>query len=279
MKLDIGEALENGFNRTLTRSAAYLAGIFFLVNLISRAMSDTLLNKMIESGELSPQLQQMLGSQMADVAPLATGLSMNAASAIALVTGLISAIVTIGGIRLFLSDETDTLNARFFTENLGWVLLNVIVGAIAFSVILTAGFIAFIIPGFFLLAALYFWNFHIIDENANFIEGLKFSWKATENNRIRTFGLIFITTIAAGIFSTVTGSILGLIGGFASSSIAAVLGLIPTAVATVFTLATFTAGYKQLKETVSETESAERESKEEEETSEEDENSGEDSEE
>lgn len=269
MKLDIGEAIENGFNRTLTRSAAYLTGLFFLVNLISRAMSDTIMNKMIEAGTISPQFEQLMGSQMANITPLATGLSMNIASAIGVITGLLSAIVTIGGIRLFLSDERESLGIDFFTDNLGWILLNVVVGAIAFSMILAAGFIAFIIPGLYLLAALYFWNFHIIDENSNFIEALKFSWRATRNNRMRSFALIFITTIAAGIFSTVAGGILGLIGGFAGSAIGAVLGLIPTTMATVFTLATFTEGYKQLKENALETENQTEES-EEKETSEQD---------
>lgn len=239
MTLSIGEAIEEGLNTTFTRNSGILMGILFLITLVTSIFGDSLI------GEVYSE-QVASGAMMA---PLALNLP-TAVSGIGIsVFALLSSVFTIGAVRYFI-DEGESIERSYFTENLGWVLANIIVGSLAFTLIVGLGFLALIIPGFFLLASLYFWQFYIIDQNHSFIKGLKSSWRDTKNNRLRTFALLTVVLIGGGTFSLTTALLLGFIAGLlgAGAPTGAVLGLLPSAVVTVFTLATFSQAYTQLKE-------------------------------
>lgn len=239
MTLSIGEALEEGLSSTFTRNAGILMGILYLITFVTNIFGDSLID----------DLARESATTGAATAPLALNLPVAVSGVGTLVFALLSSVFTIGTIRYFLSDERESIRKSYFTDNLGWVLANMIVGSLAFSIIVGLGFVALIIPGFFLLASLYFWQFYIIDQNHSFIEGLKNSWRDTKNNRLRTFALLGIVIVGGGVASITVALVLGLIAGLlgAGAATGAVLGLIPSAVVTVFTLATFSQAYTQIK--------------------------------
>lgn len=240
MTLDIGEALEEGFSSIFTRNAGILMGVLYLISLMTNIFGDSLIQAATRQGAAP-------GSAAA--APLAANIPIAVSGVGVLVFALLSSVFTIGTIRYFVSEEgEDNIKRSYFTDNLAWVLANMIIGSIAFSIIVGLGFLALIIPGFFLLASLYFWQFYVIDQNHSFIEGLRSSWRDTKNNRLRTFILLAIVLVGGGAFSLTVALILGLVAGLlgAGAATGALLGLLPSALVTVFTLATFSKAYNQI---------------------------------
>lgn len=250
MSLNIGEAIENGFDRALNRKSAIFMGMFFVVSVISQVLGDTIMRNYLESGNIGSEFSDLLGQySMSELAPLAVGLSTEAAGAGTVLLSFVSILVTVGTVRAFLDEGDLTVESSYFTDNILWILANILAGAIVFSLALTAGFIAFIIPGVFLFVSLYFWSFYVIDQDLNFFEALKSAWKDTKGNRFMTLGLLFIVFIGNAAFSAVLGGLLSalgsLIGGMALGS---VFGLLPSAIAMVLTWAIFTEGYRQISE-------------------------------
>lgn len=244
MNLDIGEAIENGLSRTLKRNSVILMGLFALLTIVSSVFADSLVRNLLEQGFFG---NVPAPTATATATPLALNISTPISALMLTVVSLLSTVFTVGTIRTFVSDETETVPTEYFTDNILWVLANLVVGGLVFAIVLSIGFAAFIIPGFFLLATLYFWNFYVIDQGQNFFEAMKSSWRDTEDNRLRTLALLLIVLIASGVFSFVTGLVFGLIGGFIGGSAGgSILTIIPSAIITVFTLATFTEAYKQV---------------------------------
>lgn len=248
MELDIGEALEQGLNRTATKTAAYLTGLLFVVNIVSKAMSDTVAKNLVQSGVFRQPVEEFLRQQLPRLAPLATGLSSPVAGAVLLIAGLGSTAVTIGAVRAFIEERTEGLSADLFTERFAWTLLNLLVGGIVFGLAVGIGMVALVIPGIFLFTVLYLWNFYVIDRGENFIEAMKSSWNVTEGNRLRLLILIVIVLVGTGLFSTAAGVLLGLTRFVAGNAAGAALRMIPTSLAAVYALASFTEAYKQFSE-------------------------------
>ncbi len=250
MSLDIGEAIEKGLDRALNRNSAILMGMFFLVSIISQVFGDTIMKNLIEKGNFGPQFSEMISQfSVSELAPLALGLSTEAAMAGSMLVSLISVLVTVGTVRTFLSEGEVDIKASYFTDNILWILANTIAGAFVFGLAVVAGFGAFIIPGVFLLVSLFFWSFYVIDQDQNFFEALKSAWIDTKGNRLMTFALLIIVFIGNTVFNAVVGTVLNVAGAFIGGlAIGSVLGLIPSAVAIVFTWAIFTEAYRQISE-------------------------------
>ncbi|PSH00855.1 MAG: hypothetical protein BRC30_01355 [Nanohaloarchaea archaeon SW_7_46_7] len=247
MSVDIGNAIQKGLEKGFQRDSAILMGIFFAVSVVSQVMGDTLVKNLSESGNLGAN-QAFSQITLEQLAPLAVNLPTGVAAVGGILTGLISLTVTVGTIRMFLNEDVK-LEAGYFTDNILWILANVVAGGLLFSLALTAGFIAFVIPGIFLFASLFFWSFYVIDKDMNLFEAMKTAWNDTKGNRLSTFGLLLIVFIGNAVFATVIGGTTSFIGTMAGGiAFGSVLGLLPSAVAVVFTWAIFTEGYKQLSE-------------------------------
>lgn len=245
MSLDIGEALENGFNRTLTRNSAIFIGLFSVVSLLTTIFSDSLVRSMIDQGMFDVPGQVSSGT----ATPLALGLPASVSGALLVVISILSTLVTIAAVRVYVTDETRSIPRDYFTDKALWTVANIIGGGILFGLIVGIGFLALVIPGIFLLSALYFWNFYVIDEGQNLVEAMKSSWRDTKENRLRTLGLLILVVVATGVFGGVTGVALGFVGNaIAGPALTAGLNVVTSSVITVFTIATFTQAYTQLKE-------------------------------
>ncbi|MFO7793548.1 MAG: hypothetical protein R6V35_01070 [Candidatus Nanohaloarchaea archaeon] len=241
MSLDIGSALADGAQRTFKRNGLILAGLLFAVSILSIVFSNSLVQAMFDEGILPPEY-------MTESVPMALGLSSTVSGLGLFLTFIASAIVGITALRTLVSNETETIPREYFTRNLGLAIVNLFFGGIAFAVAVTLGFIALIIPGFFLLVSLYFWNVFVIVEDQNFIEAFKSSWNLTEGNRLELFGLGVIVFIGVAVISGIFGAIGIAIELLAGSTASSIFNLIPNAFLSVFTVATVAQAYNQLRE-------------------------------
>lgn len=238
MALDIGEVIEEGVERVIAKSGLKYVGLSLLASLITAVASGSLATAV---GDSAMQAQPAL----------ALGLPAPVAGLLAIAGGIFSAILGIAGTRLFVSDETESIPREFFTRNLGWALLNLIVGGIIFVVAVGVGSIFFLIPGLFLLVSLYFWNIFVVVEDENFVEAFSSSWELTSDYRLKLFGLGIIVVVAVGIVNFLIGLILGAIslaGIPGITAITTILRLIPQAFTTAFSLAASAEAYNQLRE-------------------------------
>jgi len=241
MSLDIGSAIRNGAERTVKRNGLIIAGLLFAVSVLSSVFSSSLIQAMLDEG--------MIPSQYAtETIPLALGLSTVSSGVLLFATMIVSTVVGIGVLRTFVSDETERVPLENFTRNVVMALLNLLVGGIAYAIILVAGFMAFIIPGFFLLVSLYFWNVFVIVEDQNFVEAFKSSWNLTKGNRLELFGLGVIVVFAALIFGGVFGLLGGLLEIALGSAGATIFEQLPNAFISAFSVATLAQAYNQLRE-------------------------------
>lgn len=241
MSLDIGSALVDGAKRTFKRNGLIIAGLVFIVSILSSVFSNTLIQAMTDEGIIPAEY-------MTESLPMALGLSSTVSGIALFLTMIASAMIGIAALRTFVSSETETIPREYFTRNLGLALVNLFVGGIAFAIALTIGFMAFIIPGFFLLVSLYFWNVFVIVEDQNFIEAFKSSWNLTKGQRFELFGLGVIVVVGAAIVGALFGAIGIAIELLAGTTASTIFGQIPNAFLSAFSVATVAQAYNQLSE-------------------------------
>jgi hypothetical protein len=246
MSLDIGAALREGFDRTTSRPALVLAVVFFVVGLASTVLSQTLLVAFVDAVvELARQQGQPPGFDPAEVtgqAPFALPVPIPVAAGLALVLALVSEAVSIVAVRTFVADA-----AAGFPEGLGRRLgiatLNGFVGGIVVFVFTFGGLFLLIVPGVFFYLSFLFLRQVIAAEDANFVTAMTRSWALSKGNRIELLGLVVIlvvVTFAASIPSFALDQVSIVLGS--------VVGLVVSAVVGVFTVATVSRAYVQLRE-------------------------------
>ena len=241
MALDIGSALVDGAKRTFKKNGLIIAGLFFAISILSTVASNSLIQAFIDEGVIPSEYA------MTEV-PLALGISSTASGILLAATFVLSGIFALASLRTLVSNETETIPREYFTRNIVWALLNLLVGGIAFSIAFFLGLIAFIIPGLFILVSLYFWNVFVIVEDQNFIEAFKSSWNLTEGNRLELFGLGVIV-VAIGFATGIVGWIVSLITALIGIPVVStVFQLILNSFVSVFSIATLAQAYNQLKE-------------------------------
>ena len=241
MSLDIGSALRNGAERTFKRNGLIIAGLLFVVGIVSTVMGNTFTQALINEGVIPSQYA-------AETIPLTLGFSSTVSGVLLGITSLLSAVVTITALRTFVSSETESIPREFVTRNLPLALLNLVVGGIVFTLLVGLGFAAFVIPGLFLLVSLYFWNVFVIVEDQNFIEAFKSSWSVTKGNRLELFGLGVIVIIAAIVVGFASGLLTGLLEFVIGSAASSIIDQLPAAFISAFSVATLAQAYNQLTE-------------------------------
>lgn len=178
MSIDIIDLLEEGAERTVARNGLILLGIAIALA-ISQALA------LVVWFGVSTTLG-VLGF---------------------LVVAVLGVVFFVGAARTFASEETETLPRENFTRNLGWAVLNLIVGWIAFGIVVGVGLIALVVPGLFLLVSLFFWNVHVVVEDEDVLEGFRYSWSLTEDHRLQLFGLGVVVTVIATVIPTIANVI------------------------------------------------------------------------
>lgn len=226
MSVSITGAVEDGLQRTVQQNALIVMGMIFTLTVINSLVSFSM-------GPGTPPLLVSL---------------------VSLVGYLLSSIVVIGTIRMFMSDDPTRFAREHFTRRMGWTLLNYIVGTIVYAIIVGIGLVLLVIPGLFLLVALFFWPVYVVAEDESFLTGFGNSWKLTSGHRLHLFALGVVVVILSILIAVILGGVAGFIGGLIASPLgrtATLLGAalgtsIAGAVLAVFNLATMVAAYTQL---------------------------------
>lgn len=233
MTVDIGDLVSEGFDRTVARNGLLFAAAFYALSVANSLLTP----------DIPGQSGMRPGSPMmpADQGP-ALGLSPGVAGVLGLLLGLVSLVVTIGAVRTFVTAETEAVPTEHFTRDLGWVLLNTIVGGIVFGLAVGVGFALLIVPGLFLLVSLFFWNYFVIVENENFVDGFRLSWEVTKGERLPLFGL--------GVVVVLVGLVVSVVFGIPALVLPGVVGVavnqVGAALVSVFTVATASRTYVRL---------------------------------
>lgn len=243
MSVDIGQAIQEGGQRTVAQNGLYLVVITWVLGVLNALFGNTMARGMFQQfgGRNVPGNMPMGPGAMGP----SLGLSPGIAWVLSIIVSLVGLVVVAGGLRTFVTDDTETLPTDRFTRNLGWMLVNLVVGWIVFGIVVGIGFVLLVLPGLFLLVSLFFWEMYVVIEDENFWEGFQRSWGITKGNRIMLFVLGVVVAIIYGIVSWVFGipQLVGLTGW-----IGLLIGQIGTAFAGVFALATAARTFLQLTE-------------------------------
>lgn len=241
MALDIGDALSRGVRRTVARNGLVLVGIVYALGVVSGLFGPRRPPTAPEPGGLPGGTDLPMTAAPDPVIPV----SPVVAAVVGLVFALLSAALTVGALRIFLTDERRRLPAEAFTRRLGWTLLNVVVGGVVFGIAVGIGLLLLIVPGIFLMVALAFWTVIVVDDGASFVEGFRRSWRLTSGRRLRLFLLGLAVFVAVLVVNLVFGFVGGLLG-FLVPVLGLLVGQVGSAFTTVFVWATLAAAYRQL---------------------------------
>lgn len=239
MSVDIGRAIEEGGRRTLARNGLYLVAITWVLGVLNSLFGNTVARGMFQQ---IPQGSVPPGMPFSpDVVGPTLGLPTGVASLLSFVAGLVGIAVVGLAFRTFASEDTETLPGDRLTRNLGWMWINLLVGWIVFWIVVVIGLVFVVIPGLFLLTALFFWGVHVAVEDENFVSGFQRSWELTRGNRFWLFVLGVVVVIIAAIVTAIFG-----FADVAGGWIGLLVGQLGSAFAGVFILATAARTYVQL---------------------------------
>ena len=227
MSLQVLNTAERGIRRAVTRNGLVLMGVLFVLGLAT-ALLDLGLGRLLAVDPADPTAVEFVVPTLG-------------ASLLSLALGVLSLVVVIGATRIFVSDETESLPRAAFTRRMGWAWLNVFVGSIVYVVLVALGFVAFVVPGVFLLVVLAFWTVFVAVEDESFVGAMRSSWALTRGSRLDLFALGIVMFVVAFAVSFAFG-----IFGVFDETVALVLAQAASAVTTVLGLAVLATAYTTL---------------------------------
>ena len=224
MSLRVFDALTGGIERTLAKNGLVLVAAFYVLMAIQTLFTPG----GVQTG-IDPE-------------PVIDAPAIGAL--VAILTSVASLYLLIVSLRTVVTDETETIPDAALRDRPVWAFLNVFVGLIVFTVLVTIGFVFLIVPGLFLLVALWFFDVYVAVEDDDFVTALKRSWSLTSGNRLGLFGLgvaVVLISVAISIPFTIAMVVVGGVLGVLISQIG-------TAIGGIFIYATTAVAFTQLRD-------------------------------
>ena len=198
--LNIGSALTNGLGRVGNRNG----GILLLAAAVLGILWQLLVNSVFVQ-MLPPDFSGSLG--------LTIDLPFGILVISSLIVFILLSYLTIVATRTFVAGETTQLPTEFLQRRIPWVIANLIVGGIVFTLLLFIGSLLFVIPGIIAYLSLLFMTVFIAVDDKSFISAMSSSWHLTRGNWIRLFILLAIiivpTMVVFGVLSVVSSIAFG----------------------------------------------------------------------
>ncbi|MUV60042.1 hypothetical protein GJ634_04465 [Halobacterium sp. CBA1126] len=158
--------------------------------------------------------------------------------------------LTIIALRTFVGGHTTTIPREYYTRNVLFVLVNSILGSLAFGILVTVGSIFLIVPGIIAYVAFLFMIVYITVEDQNFITALQSSWTLTRGHWLSIFGLLVILFVVLGIFTGILSVVVRLaITAAASQSVGTLVSGVMTLPFSLLVLGILAEAYTQLRDT------------------------------
>ncbi|MFB6244828.1 MAG: hypothetical protein ABEJ03_00595 [Candidatus Nanohaloarchaea archaeon] len=277
MEIDIADAIKNGFGRTFEKTGLVLAGFYFMASILQTVFA----------GSVTKTLASEFGAATAtssSTSPLALSMPLFVSGPVLLVLSLASVVLTITALRTLVDDYTEKIPKELYTRNMGWNVANIVVGGIAFALILAAAYLGPAVPGLlligagasgiglgaaglvgtllaligtlagvalgtYLMVALYYWNVEVAVRDVSFTIGFRNSYEMTEGHRFRLFVLGLAVAIISALASSLGGvvSFAGELAGISGLEVAgAIVSTLIGSFTGVFTLATLAQAYNQM---------------------------------
>jgi hypothetical protein len=254
MTFAIDEVFSEAVERLTTQAAAVLATATVLFSLlrtaagqdIYRGIAERILDALADAefrSELGPEeldavetVETELEASISDL-PLALGVDPGLAAVVWLVAWVLGLVVTVIALDAF-GNSRDTISG-IDIGNLGWHVLNMILGTVVFGILFVVGLVLFVLPGLILFVFLLFFPAAIVLDDDSFFEAFSSSAAVVRENFLATLGVILVSIIAFiafGIAGTVVSVVLPAIPGTVASELF-------SAAATLFMLALIARGY------------------------------------
>ncbi|MDY6788487.1 MAG: hypothetical protein SVV03_00845 [Candidatus Nanohaloarchaea archaeon] len=243
MELDVWEALERGFRKTFEDTGLTLIVVFFLIGLVGRIAGESLRRYMLQSGIIESVTNASTVFPLAWIGPPSISILL----AIAVV--LMSLLATIVGVRTFLNDKRNVIPQEYYSQNLVRPLINLVIGGIVAGLVIAIGLVLLILPGLYLMLALFFWTIIVIDKEMGFFQAMKDSWRTTKGFDMKAslILLMFLLLAISYVLSLAAGVVAG-ISGMSNSFGGILIEVLISAVLTIFQLAVVVEAYLQASE-------------------------------
>ena len=261
MSLKAVEAIKEGLDRLGTRNAVIIASAYFTLTILNASITDTVLAR----------YSTFLQLPETSTTPLALPIPGFIAGFLIIPLIAASAAVGITALRVFASDERDLIPRKLYRENIGKAVLNVIVGGVAFGIVIALLAAIPLIPGILVgmtgmslvggaltlvgllfsiilviaaVVKMYFWTAAVSIDDESFIQGYKTSWDLTEGNII-SVGILLLAIFVLSILVSMVFNIPSLIG---LNIIGSIISSIGAAITSTLTSAVIASAYNQLKQ-------------------------------
>jgi hypothetical protein len=196
MTFRVGSSLVGGIRRTANRNGLVLALAYVAVGTVWQVL--------FYSAIVSQVPRSATRNTPLPTVPLPTAV----AALGAVVSLLLLQYLTVVSIRTFVGGHSRLIPAEYYTRNIGFVLVNAVVGSIALGIVVLVGFALLVVPGIVAYVAFLFVLVYITAEDRNVVSAFRDSWRLTRGHWLRLFLLLLAVlvglVILPGVLSTLT---------------------------------------------------------------------------
>lgn len=244
MSIDVQSSAQEAFERLATPAAAVLVLLYAVVGIVQAiatqdlmvAMYDWMLDWIAESDpEAAAEMEQEFATVSEEMA-LSLGLGVGPAIGLFLV-GLLASILLLGLAVYAAGHEVDEPGG-ILPDNVGWVLLQLLVGSIVYGVLVGIGTVMLLLPGLIVAFLLMLWPAAVVLDGEWFGAAFGSSISVVTDGFVSALG-IFVLIIVAYAVQFVFASVLGVLPGAAGDVLVQLLG----AVVWFFTVALLARAY------------------------------------
>jgi hypothetical protein len=239
MPLQIGEAISDGFRRTVRRNGLLLIGAFVGFGLINAVVAQSLTAALRSMTNQAGTVTQVPGLQSPTA--LAVPIPWPVAAAMLVLFAFVAEALRVVGVRVFAGSQTQTVPEEA-TRDLPSTVLNSFLANVLTALGVTFGLILLVFPGVYLAMALFFVRQEVAVGGDNAVDALSTSWERTKGHRLTLFGLALILFVI-GLGASTPGFLVR----FVSPTVGAVVSVVLNSAISVFGIAVVTRAYEQLR--------------------------------
>lgn len=242
MSLQIGRALRTGVETLATRTGVTLLSAYLLVYLVYQLAYNVLMN-----GFYAWYETQLPGD--VTIPSIQPALPVSSTVATVIVGGCLLALtyLTVVMARTFVARADDQIPREFLVAGVGWAVLNVFLGGIAYMLAFTIGLVLLLIPGIIAYVGFVFMLFFVAVEGENFVAGLRHSWNLVRGNFVDVGVLLLVLVGLAGFVGGVFGVLAGLGVTLVGSDVSPMVLVTPiVSLTSVYLLAVLADAFRQL---------------------------------
>lgn len=203
MKLNIGSALTGGLRRVGNRNGLLLALVYVVLGVVWQVAFYSAFVTVLQQSDV-PTEDVVLPSVEMPFAVSAGG---------AVLSLLLLQYVTIVATRTFVGGHSRSIPSEYYTRSVAFVLVNSVLGALAFGLLVGVGSLFLLVPGVVAYVAFVFAPVFVAVDDENFIAALRDSWALTRGHWLRLFGLLLVIFVGFGLGASILSVLTSLVVG------------------------------------------------------------------